>query len=99
MVVRIFFYKGILIIAFVLLQHVGGVKALLSESKRDPQHKRFAFWVSNLARIVVVLGWIMKGGDTSNLLYVSIASAILLVGSFYNVYIKKNTAVVNPETK
>jgi len=99
LVVRIFFYKGILIVVFVLLQHVGGVKALLSESKRDPQHKRFAFWVSNLARIVVVLGWIMKGGDTSNLLYVSIASAILLVGSFYNVYIKKNIAIVNPETK
>lgn len=99
LVVLILFYKGILIVAFVLLQHVGGVSALLSESKRDPQHKRFAFWVANLARVVVVLGWIMKGGDTSNLLYVSIASTVLLVGSFYNVYVKKNIAVVNPETK
>lgn len=83
----------------VLLQHVGGVSALLSASKKDPQHKRFAFWVSNLARVIVVLGWIMKGGDTSNLLYVSIASTILLVGSFYNVYLKKHLNVVNPEAK
>lgn len=84
---------------FVLLQHVGGVSALLSESKRDPQHKRFAFWVSNLARVVVILGWIMKGGDTSNLLYVSIASAVLLVVSFYKSFLEKHAQVSNPEQK
>ena len=53
--------------------------------------------MANLARVIVVLGWIMKGGDTSNLLYVSIASSVLLVGSFYNVYLKKHShSVQNP---
>lgn len=81
----------------ILLQHVGGVSALLSASKRSPQHKRFAFWVSNLARVIVVLGWIMKGGDTSNLFYVSVASAVLLLASFYTSFIKKNSYALNPE--
>jgi len=62
---------------------------LLSASKRSPQHKKFAFWVSNIARIIVVLGWIMKGGDTSNLFYVSIACAVFLLGSFYKVFVAK----------
>jgi hypothetical protein len=62
----------------------------MSESKRNPQHKKFAFWVANLARVIVVLGWILKGGDTSNLLYVSIASAVLLVGSFYKAFLAKH---------
>jgi hypothetical protein len=83
----------------VIVQHLGGVTAMLSESKKNPTHKRFAFWVTNLARIVVVLGWIMKGGETSNLFYVSIASAVLLVASFYKVYIEKHIQPVNSEDK
>lgn len=71
---------------------------MLSESKRNPTHKTFAFWVTNFARVVVVLGWIMKGGDTSNLLYVSIASSVLLVASFYKVFIEKHIQPANPET-
>ena len=78
---------------------MGGVSALLSASKRNPQHKRFAFWVTNIARIIVVLGWIMKGGDTSNLFYVSIASGILLVASFYKTYVEKHAQTVNPEVQ
>lgn len=91
-------HSGIFVVVLVLLQHVGGVSALLSESKKNPQHKKFAFWVANLARVIVVLGWMMKGGDTSNLLYVSLASAILLIISFYNAFLKKRSIkVVNPE--
>lgn len=70
---------------------------MFSESKRNPQHKKFAFWVSNLARVIVVLGWIMKGGDTSNLYYVSLASAVLLVASFYKTFITKHEQASNPE--
>jgi hypothetical protein len=89
--------SGIFVTLLVIVQHLGGVSAILSESKKNPAHKRFAFWVTNLARIVVVLGWIMKGGDTSNLLYVSIASAVLLVASFYKVFIEKHVQSANSE--
>jgi len=41
----------------------------------------------------------MKGGDTSNLFYVSIASGILLVASFYKTYVEKHAQTVNPEVQ
>ena len=44
--------------------------------------------MANLARVVVVFGW-MLNGDKTNLNYVSIASAVLLIASFYNAFLKK----------
>ena len=48
-------------LVLIILQHIGGVLTLLSESKKNPAHKKFAFWVANLARVIVCLGWLMKG--------------------------------------
>lgn len=82
----------------IICQHLGGVITLYSKTKRNPQHKMFGFWVANLARAIVVFGWLLNG-DQTNTLYVSVVSAVLLVASFYNTYlakkIKKN--IVNPE--
>jgi hypothetical protein len=63
----------------------------MSESKKNKNHKKFAFWVSNLARVIVVLGWTLKGGDTSNVFYASTASAVLLIASFYKSFIAKHS--------
>ncbi len=49
------------VLVLIILQHIGGVSALLSASKKNPAHKKFAFWVANLARVIVCLGWLMKG--------------------------------------
>lgn len=80
----------------ILLQHIGGVTTLLSASKKNPGHKKFAFVVANLARVIVCLGWLMIG-DQTNLLYMVVTSAVLFIASFYNAFLVKRSQKVNPE--
>ncbi len=72
----------------IIVQHVGGAITLMAEVKKNPQHKLFGFWVANLARVIVVFGWLLNG-DQTNIKYASIASAVLLIASFYNAFIAK----------
>lgn len=92
------FFLGIFVLLLIIGQHLGGVMTLFSKVKKNAQHKMFGFWVANLARAIVVFGWLLNG-DKTNTLYVSVVCAVLLVASFYNTYLAKKTKkiITNPE--
>ena len=48
-------------LVLIVLQHIGGVTTLYSATQKNSQHKKFGFWVANLARAVVVGGWLLNG--------------------------------------
>ncbi len=86
-------------VVLIVLQHVGGVTTLYSATQKNAQHRKFGFWVANLARAVVVGGWLLNGNET-NIMYVSIISVVLFIASFYNTYLLKTASSekANPES-
>jgi uncharacterized membrane protein len=51
---------GFLLSVTVLLTHLGGVKLLLTNGK-DENHRNFGWLLSNLLRVVVLVGWVLLG--------------------------------------
>jgi|688.fasta_scaffold404620_1 hypothetical protein len=56
---------------------------------KNKGHRFFGFVVTNLARVTVIVGWIL-GGNMQNMQYCAIATTVLFVAGLYNIYFVKS---------
>ena len=77
--VWIFHDLGSLFLVLVILQHLGGVKALLS-GQRNYQHASFGRTLALIGRIVAGFGWVLAG-NIQNAIIVAVLTIILLIFS------------------
>jgi len=76
-------------LALIIFQHVGGVITLTKLHGKNKGHKLFGFIVSNLARVTVIVGWIL-GNNMQNMQYCAIATIVLFIAGAYNAFYAKS---------
>lgn len=73
---------------FLVFQHIGGVITLLQGKTHNPNHRKFAVVVTNLGRIVTLVGF--KYAKQDLWFYIlSVLAVLLLIGSVQAVFGKK----------
>lgn len=72
---------GSLFLVLLILQHLGGVKALLTKTP-NPQHRGFGRTLALIGRMIAGFGWVV-GGNIQNAIIVGSITAVLFVGSMF----------------